>query len=292
MADNNYVEGQIPANSYALTNPYATSGTALTLKGIKRIDDNEYLASFQYVIAAGGATTTITPITGNTQGDLKHYRVEISDGVTVATAQLSLAARTTPFVVDTSGLVTTAAWSISFYGAVANGGVGDAYDRLSYKIDLALAAAVAGVTANTIPAQWVNVTALLKLTSTDDAAFDLFPAAGLVINNGDSIDLIDYLTGAVELNNAGSYVFSLELKKLGTQPVAATPTLPSNDVFASKTDAVAFPYAISKTSTPVLTALTIETATAGSYSELMTFALTNEGVVPSFSFTVNTEVAA
>ena len=292
MADNNYVEGQIPANSYALTNPYATSGTALTLKGIKRIDDNEYLASFQYVIAAGGATTTITPITGNTQGDLKHYRVEISDGVTVATAQLSLAARTTPFVVDTSGLVTTAAWSISFYGAVANGGVGDAYDRLSYKIDLALAAAVAGVTANTIPAQWVNVTALLKLTSTDDAAFDLFPAAGLVINNGDSIDLIDYLTGAVELNNAGSYVFSLELKKLGTQPVAATPTLPSNDVFASKTDAVTFPYAISKTSTPVLTALTIETATAGSYSELMTFALTNEGVVPSFSFTVNTEVAA
>ena len=292
MADNNYVEGQIPANSYALTNPYATSGTALTLKGIKRIDDNEYLASFQYVIAAGGATTTITPITGNTQGDLKHYRVEISDGVTVATAQLSLAARTTPFVVDTSGLVTTAAWSISFYGAVANGGVGDAYDRLSYKVDLALAAAVAGVTANTIPAQWVNVTALLKLTSTDDAAFDLFPAAGLVINNGDSIDLIDYLTGAVELNNAGSYVFSLELKKLGTQPVAATPTLPSNDVFASKTDAVDFPYAISKTSTPVLTALTIETATAGSYSELMTFALTNEGVVPSFSFTVNTEVAA
>ena len=291
MADNNYVDGVNPSSNYALTNPYATSGTALQLKGIKRIDDNEYLASFQYVIAAGGATTTITPLTGNTQGDLKHYRVEIYDGVNTATAELSLAARTTPFVVDTSSLIATNAWTIYFYGAVANGAVGDAYDRLSYKVELALAAAVAGVTGNTIPAQWVNVTALLKLTSTNDAAFDLFPVAGLVINDGDSIDLVDYLTGDTQLNNTGSYVFSLELKKLGTQPIAATPTLPSNDVFDSKTDAVTFPYAISKTSTPVLTALTIETATAGSYSELMTFALTNEGVVPSFSFTVNTNVA-
>lgn len=288
--DNEYVEGALDGSNFFLpVNPYASAGNVIQMKGFK-IDDKQFWASVQYVVAAGGAITTITPLTGNAGGDLKYYRVEISDGVNTAVAALSLAARTTPFVVDTSILEPTNPWTLHFYGAELLA-FGDAPVELRYKKELPANVGVSGVTGNTIPSNWVNVQLKLKLTSTDDAAFDLFPANGLVINNGDTIDLLDYLTGSSELVNGGSYIFSLEAKKIGSQPVTAAISKSNNDVIASQTGAVTFPYAITREWTPIYTAVTIATGVAGSDSSVVTFTLTGEGVVASFVFTITATTA-
>jgi len=244
--DNEYVEGALDASNFFLpVNPYASAGNVVQMKGFK-IDDKQFWASVQYVVAAGGATTTITPLTGNTGGDLRYYRVEISDGVTTVSNSLSLAARTTAFVVNTSTLVPTNPWTLYFYGAEVLA-FGDAPVELRYKKELPANVGVSGVTGNTIPSNWVNVQLKLKLTSTNDTDFDLFPADGLIINQGDTVNLLDYLATNTELVNNGSYVFSLEAKKIGSQPVAAAMTSSNTDVIESKTAAVTFPYALTQT---------------------------------------------
>lgn len=289
--DNGYVEGALDGSNFFLpVNPYASAGNVIQMKGFK-IDDKQFWASVQYVVAAGGATTTITPLTGNTGGDLKYYRVEISDGVTTAVAALDLAARTTAFVVNTSTLEPTNPWTLYFYGAELLN-FGDAPVELRYKKELPANVGVSGVTGNTIPSNWVNVQLKLKLTSTNDAAFDLFPADGLVVNNGDTIDLLDYLTGSSELVNGGAYVFSLQAKKIGSQPVMAAMTSSNTDVIESKTAAQTFPYALTQEWANIYTALTIETDVAGADSSLQTITLTGEGVVASFTFTMTATTAA
>ena len=290
MADNGYVEGAKNGSDFFLpVNPYASAGNAIQMKGFK-IDDKRYWASVQYVVAAGGATTTITPLTGNTSGDLDFYRVEISDGVNTAVGSLSLSARTTPFVIDTSDLVPTNPWTLYFFGAETSA-FGDAPEPLRYKKELPANVGVSGVTGNTIPTDWVNVQLKLKLTSTNDTDFDLFPADGLIINQGDTVALLDYTTNA-ELVNNGAYVFSLEAKKIGSQPVAAAMTSSNTDVIESKSAAVTFPYALTQEWTPIYTALTIETDAAGADSSLQTITLTGEGVVASFTFTMTATTAA
>lgn len=290
MADNNYKEGNSFEDLQVLTNPYANSGNTLKIKGIKKVDDCQFLASFGYVIAAGGATTTITPLTGNLSGDLNYYRVEVSDGSKTVANELSLAARTTAFVVDTSSLDAASAWTFAFYGD-EGGSVGDAGCGFQYELHLGIVG-IAGASGDSIPSDWVNVSFLLKLTSTGDANFTLFPVLGLDIAAGETVDLTQFLSTGTQLANLGSYIFTLQIKKNGTDPTTALPTVPTNDVFASFASTVTFPYAITKTFAEALNAVTIKTSVAGAFSEAMTFVLTDEGVVPSVSFTLTTDVSA
>jgi len=81
------------------------------------------------------------------------------------------------------------------------------------------------------------------------------------------------------------------MKKRGTNPVAAAPTLPTNDVFASVANTVVFPYTVSKSYVEVNNAVTIETGSSGQFSEAISYALTGDEVAISVSFTITTDVA-
>lgn len=291
MADNNYKESNTLNDNYVLTNPYANAGNAAQLY-VDKVAYCQYYASFAYVIAAGGATTTITPLTGNLSADLNYYRVEVSDGTNTVANSLDLANPSAAFVINTSSLDAGAAWTLTFEGS-EGGNVGDAGCSLCYNVALG-AVAVAGASGDSIPANWENVEFLMKLTSTTDPNFTLFPVDGVEIADGESIDLTQYLSGgATQLTNAASIVFSLEIKKRELQPsVSASPTVNAgNAVFASYVDSVSYPYAIEKTFEELLNTVTIATGVAGQYSETMTVLVSNEGVVPSVSFTLTTDVA-
>jgi hypothetical protein len=291
MADNKYKEGNSLSDNYLYTNPYATEGGAMKLK-IDKTSNCNYLASVGFVVAAGGATTTITPLTGNLGADLKYYRVELQDGtnnVSVANS-LDLANRTTPFVVDTSTLDPKAPWVLSFFGC-EGGDIGDAGCSLEYCKSLGIIGVVGG-SGDTIPsaANWTNLSYKLLLVTTDDGTYTGFPTEGVDIADGGVININDYGTVA-QLVNTGSYVFKLQMKKVGNQPVASTPTPADNDAYSGFTDGVTFPYAVTKDFVDVLATLTIKTDVAGVKSGTMTFAVANEGVKPSISFTITTDVA-
>lgn len=287
MADNNYVEGNSQADSYALTNPYACPSNFAKLKGIDKVDCCNYLASFQYAIASGGATTTITPLTGNASGDLNYYTVCVYDGKNRVCGQLDTANPTTPFVIDTSSLDAGASWCLEFSGAVG-GSVGDAACDLEYQKEVGSPAAGA-INGNTIPANWNNVSFVLNLTSTDDANFTGFPAAGLAVASGDTLDLSEYLATGTTLGSGKIYVFTLDAKKLGYNPQLAS--APSYDaaVVASHTDDVSFPYSLSKTAKQVASAITLVT-TVGVKSGDVSYPLSGDASNAS-SFTLSYEVA-
>lgn len=291
MADNNFVDGAKTMGSYSLPlNPYADSKTAIKMKGFAA-DCCNYLASFEYEIAAGGATTTITPLTGNDSGDLRYYRVEISDGTTRVAGQLDLANPTADFIINTSSLDANASWTLYFFGAETPS-FGQADCELRYKKKLCCGVAVDGTTGDTIPDSWVNVQMVMKLTSTDDAAFTLFPEDGLLINNHDTVNLLTYLDGTTELVNGGSYIFTLEMKKVGNPVVASTPTVLNNDVIASAANTVTFPYSVTQSYAEVNNAVTIETGTEGDFSDRVTYPLAGDGVVPTFYFNITSSVGA
>jgi len=288
MADNNYVEGNSLADNYAYTNPYAQGG-AIKLK-IDKIDNCEYLASFSYVVAAGGATLTATPITGNLQPDLDHYRVEVSDGITQVANSLVLASPTAAFVVNTSTLNPNNPWTMFFYGA-NDYQVGDVGCSLDYKVELGIIGVIGG-SGDTVPplTKWKNVSFRLMLASTDDAAYTGFPTAGVDIEDGGTININDYSTVA-QLVNLGVYTFTLQMKRLTQAPIAATPTPANNDAYSSFASTVTFPWAVPKQYTEALNALTIKTDVAGVKSGTMTILVPGEGTKPSVSFTITTDVS-
>ncbi len=285
-----YKEGNSISDLEVLTNPYANQSNALQVIGINKLGDCQptYYASVSYVVAAGGATTTITPLTGNDSAALNYYRVEVYDGENTATAQLDLLNPTNPFVVDTSSLDASANWTLLFYGS-EGGDVNIASCELDYKVELG-AIGVAGGSGDTIPASWKNVEILLLLTSSSDASFTKFPSGGVAIAANQSINLNDYSTAA-QLVNGGSYIFTIQMKKRGTNPVAAAPTLPTNAVFASVANTVVFPYTVLKTYAEVNNTVTIATGVAGQHSEAISYVLTGDEVVVSVSFTLTTDVA-
>ena len=144
---------------------------------------------------------------------------------------------------------------------------------LCYELALGVVG-IAGASGDSIPASWVNVSYNLLLTSTDDPNFNLFPADGVAIADGESIDLTAYLDGgATQLTNGSATIFTLQIKKRELQPsISAAPTVDAaNAVFASFVDTVAYPYAIEKNFEEVLNTVTIATGVAGQFSEAMTF---------------------
>lgn len=290
MADNNFIEGNSLADNNLFTNPYAQGG-AIALRWDK-IELCQYLASLSFVVAAGGATTTITPITGNLSPDLEYYRVQISDGSTPQVVNsLDLTNRTTPFVVNTSTLDSSKPWTLFFYGR-DNGIIGDVGCSLAYKEELGIIGVIGG-SGDTIPSssKWVNVSYRMFFESTDDAAFTLFPVDGVDIADGGTININDFST-ADQLVNGGVYKFKLRIKKLGISPTATQPIPANNDAYTTFSNTVSFPYAISREFVEIINDLTIKTDVAGVKSGTMTMLVANEGTRPTVSLTITTDVAA
>lgn len=290
MADNNFKDTNSIGDNRLLSNPYAPK-SGLVMK-VSKIDYCNYLASVGYVVAPGGATTTITPITGNLNAGLEYYRVEIKDetGECAVANSLDLANRSTPFVIDTSALDISSPWTLFFFGASQEVS-GDVPCELKYKKALGVIG-IAGGSGDTIPASWTNVTVRLRLQNTNDPAFTAFPAEGVIIENGGTININDYTTDVSGLLvNLSDYEFYLDIKKIGTDPIAATPTPASNATWSSFASTVTFPYAITLDYAEALNLLTLDTSASGATSGVMTISLTNEGVVPEFSFTIATEIA-
>lgn len=286
MADNNYQEGNSIEDLKAFTNPYASSTNSLKLKGIKKVNCCNYLASFGYVIAAGGATTTITPLTGNLSGDLRYYRVTVSDGTLSVAGELDYASPAAAFVIDTSPLNASAAWTLEFSGAL-EGGIGSADCSLDYKVHLCCGDAVAGASGDSIPADWENVSFNLVLDTTDDVNFTLFPAEGVEIAAGQSLDIGQYST-AGQLATGLVYYFLLEVKKVTNNPSVTAANETGN--FSSVYDQVGLPLVISNEFGTV-SEITADTAAPASLSSVFEYTLSNEGVVPSVSFTLTATVA-
>jgi hypothetical protein len=289
-SDNDYQEGASLAGNYPFVNPYAKGG--ILRPRIDKIDKCQMLASIGYTVAVGGATTTITPITGNETPDLDFYRVEITDNENPnrAMKSLDLNNRSTPFVVDTSILNPALPWTLFFFGN-EDYQTGDAGCRLDYCKDLGIIG-VTGGSGDTIPsiADWENVSFRLRLQDTDDLAFTLFPSGGVKIKDGSSINLNDYTTSP-KLVNTGSYRFYLDMRRITKSPIAQTPTPASTAAYSAFTDTVTFPWAVSKGYTQVLESLTIATGVAGAQTGTMTVLVPGEGTKPSVSFTINIDVA-
>ena len=148
MADNGYVEGNSIEDLLPKTNPFADPQNFAILKGIEKVDGCDYSATFQYDIAAGGATTTITPLTGNT--GVKYYSVCVYDGMNRICGTLDLLNPANPFIIDTSTLDANYDWILEFSGA-ETATIGDAPCGLIYQVKLGSPAGGA-ISRNTTPA--------------------------------------------------------------------------------------------------------------------------------------------
>lgn len=290
MADNNFLETNSQGDNRLPSNPYA-SNNGLIPK-MSKIDYCNYLASFSYVVASGGATLTATPLTGHLGTDLNHYRVEVVDTHgTVATGSLSLAARTTPFIVDTSVLDVNTSWTMLFYGSENSSSGGDVPCGLQYKKVLGVIGTTGG-SGTTVPSPWVNVSFLIKLAATDDGNYNNFPSEGVEVVDGGSIDLTSY-SDVGEFSASTNTLFTVQMKRIGYGPqIAAAPTQSTGDVYSAFTDANSYPYAISLQYSDVLTSLTADTTAPGSFTDVLTFAIVGEAVKPSVSFTSTSVVGA
>ena len=283
MPDNNYIQGYSLGVNSLPANPYAQKG-AIENK-FPQIDCCKYYASVGYAVAADGLSATITPLTGNLEGDLRYYRVEVCDGTNRVAAELDLQNRSTPFVVNTSTLNSTKEWVFFFYGelgaTVGGVGCGCAYPWTVCKPK--------GATGDTIPPveNWDNVKFLIKLDSTTDANYTLFPSEGVELSRTNLIKMQDYSTTG-ELSTAASYDFKLFAKKTGLSPLMTLFAASSNVVTAIAANVV-LPFALSSNFVEVAD-VELETGVAGSFSGALSSVLTNEGVTPSISITIDTLV--
>lgn len=283
--DNNFKEGNSLQDNNLPANPYAQGGIIHNL--FPQIQRCDFYASFQYAVDASGSAITITPLTGNLSGDLRYYRVEVSDGqgTTAVANSLDLANRATPFVINTSTLNPNVLWKVFFYGEDGRK-VADVGCSLDYVIHIDNPKSATG---NSIPPveKWDNVKFLLKLYSTTDGDFTLFPTEGVELSRNAVINMQDYSLNN-GLKDSEGYEFKLFAYKVGLLPSMALP-IGSSDVVSTVSNNVTFPYAISDSLVDVAD-IVIETATAGTFTGTLSSVLTNEGVTPSISITINTIV--
>jgi hypothetical protein len=244
------------------------------------------LAVYEYAVQNGGASILFTPLTGNLSADLKYYRWTVYDKFgNSAGGVLDLALPTTAVSVDTSGLSSNGDWKIKFSACKEEGS-----EESSVNYDVVISDIGGNPAGNSTPENYANVSMLLKLTSTDDAEFTLFPVDGLEIQNGDFVCLEDYTTDP-QLDAAGSYIFSLEAKKCWYSPTAEQPAATGITVIASQTPEAGYPIALPTIPVQILSGITIETGSTGAFSDVVTTALNSEDVQPSFAFTLKTDVA-
>ena len=157
---------------------------------------------------------------------------------------------------------------------------------VAYKWTVAQPKAASG---NTVPpvAKWDNVKYTIKLESSTDSNYSLFPDEGIVLSRGSVINLQDYSTIG-SLTESEDYNFDLYASKVGLNPSIALPIADPIDLIAI-TGVVTFPFALSSQEVKIAS-LVADTASAGTYTGTMASVLTNEGVTPSIEVTINTLV--
>ena len=270
----------------APNNPFACASNAVKMHTVGPCCGT-LLAVYSYEVQDAGGTMVLTPLTGNTSTDLKYYRWSIVDKNGKAEGgALDLNAPSAAVTVNTSQLDASGPFKVKFAACEQNG-----TEEKSVSYDIVINDLASNPTGDSTPKTYENVTMLLKLTSTDDAEFIGFPVDGLEISDGQVIDLNAYLVGATQLDNLGSYVFSLEVKKCWYSPSAEQPAPTGVTVIASSTPEAGYPIALGVDYVQLLSGITIATGSAGQFSDVVTTALNNEGVQPSFSFTLKTDVA-
>ena len=269
----------------APNNPFACASNAVKMHTVGPCCGH-LLAVYSYEVKDGGGSIEFTPLTGNDSADLKYYRWSVVDQYGNAEGvALDLDNPNTAVTVNTSTLAANGPFTIKFAACKLNG-----QEEASVSYDMMINDITSNPSGNSTPVNYENVAMLLKLTSTDDANFTLFPVDGLEIKSGQVIDLVDYLDAATKIGTGKSLIFSLEASKCWYEPTADEPSFPTNDVVASATAEPSYPIALSVDYKQILSGITIETATPGLFSEVVTTALNAEGVQPSFYFTLKTNI--
>lgn len=270
----------------APNNPFACASNAVKMHTVGPCCGS-MLAVFGYEVQNGGKAVVITPLTGYSSTDLKYYRVSIVDKYGNAEGgAMDLNTPGAAFTVNTSTLDPNGPYIIKFAACKLNG-----QEEASVSYDTIVTDIIMDPSGTSTPTNYKNVSQLLKLTSTDDANFSLFPVDGVEIQNGELVNLNDYLAIAGLLVNTGSYVFSLEASKCWYSPSSEQPAGDSGDVVASSVAEPSYPILLGVDPVQILNTITIETATLGQFSEDVTTALNSEDVQPSFYFTLKTNVA-
>jgi hypothetical protein len=270
----------------APNNPFACASNAVKMHTVGPCC-GQLLAVYGYEVKDGGGSIEFTPLTGNLSADLKYYRWSVVDqyGQSVGVS-LDLSNPSTAVTVNTSTLAVNGPFTVKFAACKAVG-----VEEQSVSYNTVINDVTSNPSGNSTPVNYENVAMLLKLTSTDDANFSLFPVDGLEISSKQVIDLTDYLDGSPTMGGGKSYIFSLEAKKYWYEPTADEPSFPTNDVVASATAEPSYPIALGVDYAQILSAITIETGSAGAFAEIVTTALNAEGVQPSFIFTLKTNIA-
>jgi hypothetical protein len=260
-------------------NPFAdaSNGVKMYTKGVCC---DSLLAVYSYEVQGEGNNVIFTPLTGNDSADLKYYRWTIYDifGNSVG-GVLDLNAPTAAVNVLTNTLSTSGAWVVKFAAAT---------DAASLSYSTNINQILSNPTGTSTPANYENVIFVLKLTSTDDLNFS-FPDTE--IKNGGEIFLEDFKTVGTQLNNAGSYIFSLEAKRNYYNPSANLPTNPTGNVILSAVAEPIYPILLNAAGVQIWNTITIKTTVAGIYKEVINVSLNNEDIQPSVYFTIKTNVA-
>lgn len=116
--DNNWTAANTPADGLFRTNPHAEENATggIHLLGVRKLADFDVTPFYTFTVAGGGTQITFTAQIGYQLGTLEFYKWQVEDHLgNKAFGTASLLAPTTPVVVDTSGLNSSAAgynWSI------------------------------------------------------------------------------------------------------------------------------------------------------------------------------------
>lgn len=275
--------GKLPRN-----NPFACASNSLRMHTIG-VCCHSLLATYKYEVQNKGGKIIFNALSGYSSANLKFYKWMVYDafGNNVG-GVLDLDNRTAPVEINTTSLSSAGEWEIKFS---ASEQVGPEEANLAYSIKVGSISS--NPEGNSTPSNYENVKMLLKLTSTNDLNFSMFPVEGVEISNGSEIDLVNYLDSlfATKLANGASYIFSLEANKQFYDPAAELPSGNNSTVIASSTPEASYPILLEESYTKILGAITIKTDTAGIYEEQVTTLLTNEDVQPEFYFNLKTNVA-
>lgn len=186
-------------NDKARTYPYACVGNGLQLVGFPRLAPSDYKAEYNITVAAGGGSVTITPVSGNTDANLKSYKAQIfaKEAPQVAFGSLDLGNPANPFVIDTSVLDASKDWVLRFFASKQ--GSTEIYPAEIY-MDII-------ISKGTIAAGATDLKVRLPLY-TYEAENILRPVSSVTVNGNESLapsDDIAGLTATVEgaLNAAG-----------------------------------------------------------------------------------------
>lgn len=128
------------------THEYADAQNGIKLKEVSRLYPSDFKPEFDLVVAAGGASVTITPTNGNLDNGLESYKAVIyDDNGNEAFGALDLALPANPIVINTTVLDANKLWTLQF--TASRKGAGDVCSASEcLEIDITTGQIAAGLT--------------------------------------------------------------------------------------------------------------------------------------------------